>query len=167
MFIRKETVRNGTRRHGNIKGFAFAVQRIAGNRQPTTQKGILIMFKITPNPTFKVAVNIDGSSEPLKLVFSRSSQTKRTSWLETLMSAIKAISDAEKADADTREDVDQTKGIIEAQADFLVNIINGWENCELEFSRSAVVSLLDNYDKAFDAILKAYREGGDMAAAKN
>lgn len=127
-------------------------------------------FKINPKPQYEITVNLAGSDEPLTMTVKRMTQTERSALLDAFNTRIAAMRDAklEAADADDAGTMEQsTRDIINAQADFLSELVTGWSADDAEYTRDNLAHLLDSYDDAFDTITKAYREGGKAAALGN
>lgn len=102
-------------------------------------------FTLIPNPTFSKPVTIPRAGDDdgeLIITF----KNKRRSDLESLEKALN-----EKLVA-MREDKKFTN---EPTADYLMEICQGWELPE-EFNRDNLITLLENYPRAFDAIAQEY-----------
>jgi len=102
-------------------------------------------FTLIPNPTFTIPVTIPRAGEEdamPKFTF----KNKRRSNVEALE---KILSDAL---AKLKED---GKFNNEHTADYLMEIMEGWELPD-ELNRENVITLLENYPRAFDSISLAY-----------
>ncbi|MCM7244986.1 phage tail assembly chaperone [Enterobacter hormaechei] len=98
-------------------------------------------FSLIPNPTFSVTASIPrAGTEDGKLTF-----TFRHKTLEELRSMDEKLQKAAEG----------KKTAIEPQADYLMEIVEGWALPD-EFSRANVIVLLQNYPRAFDSIGIAY-----------
>ncbi|EPL4030057.1 phage tail assembly chaperone [Enterobacter hormaechei] len=98
-------------------------------------------FSLIPNPTFSVTASIPrAGAEDGKLTF-----TFRHKTLEELRTM----------DAKMQKAAEGKKGVIEPQADYLMDIVEGWALPD-EFNRENVIVLLRNYPRAFDSIGLAY-----------
>ena len=98
-------------------------------------------FSLIPNPTFSVTASIPrAGAEDGKLTF-----TFRHKTLEELRSM----------DEKLQKSAEGKKAAIEPQADYLMEIVEGWALPD-EFTRDNVIVLLQNYPRAFDSIGLAY-----------
>ncbi|HCR3324406.1 TPA: hypothetical protein ON514_004030, partial [Citrobacter freundii] len=98
-------------------------------------------FSLIPNPTFSVTASIPrAGTEDGKLTF-----TFRHKTLEELRAM----------DEKLQKDAESKKAAIEPQADYLMEIVEGWALPD-EFNRDNVIVLLKNYPRAFDSIGLAY-----------
>ena len=98
-------------------------------------------FYLNPNPTFSVTASIPrAGAEDGKLTF-----TFRHKTLEELRSMDEKLQKAAEG----------KKAAIEPQADYLMEIVEGWALPD-EFTRDNVIVLLQNYPRAFDSIGLAY-----------
>ncbi|EHN8820527.1 TPA: phage tail assembly chaperone [Enterobacter hormaechei] len=98
-------------------------------------------FSLIPNPTFSVTASIPrAGAEDGKLTF-----TFRHKTLEELRAM----------DAKMQKAAEGKKDVIEPQADYLMDIVEGWALPD-EFNRENVIVLLRNYPRAFDSIGLAY-----------
>lgn len=98
-------------------------------------------FSLIPNPTFSVTASIPrAGAEDGKLTF-----TFRHKTLEELRSMDEKLQKA----------AEDKKDAIEPQADYLMEIVEGWALPD-EFNRENVIVLLRNYPRAFDSIGLAY-----------
>ncbi|EBZ6086568.1 hypothetical protein EDK98_24150, partial [Salmonella enterica subsp. enterica serovar Halle] len=98
-------------------------------------------FSLIPNPTFSVTVSIPrAGAEDGKLTF-----TFRHKTLEELRSMDEKLQKAAEGKKDA----------IDPQADYLMEIVEGWALPD-EFNRENVIVLLRNYPRAFDSIGLAY-----------
>ncbi|HAK8370486.1 TPA: hypothetical protein H2W82_004744, partial [Salmonella enterica] len=94
-------------------------------------------FSLIPNPTFSVTVSIPrAGAEDGKLTF-----TFRHKTLEELRSMDEKLQKAAEGKKDA----------IDPQADYLMEIVEGWALPD-EFNRENVIVLLRNYPRAFDSI---------------
>lgn len=101
-------------------------------------------FSLIPNPTFSVTASIPRAGvEDGKLTF-----TFRHKTLEELRSMDEKLQKAAEG----------KKAAIEPQADYLMEIVEGWALSD-EFTRDNVIVLLKNYPRAFDSIGLAYTKG--------
>ena len=119
------------------------------------------MFKINPNPTFTKPVTIPEAESPLVLIFKRRKQSERAAAYDTLQ---KQADELDKAELKAEERVKQ---LTQIQADFLLQIAKGWEDCEADFNKESIADLLDTYPEAFTAITSAYAKGGEESAKGN
>ena len=119
------------------------------------------MFKINPNPNFTKPVTIPDADGTLTMIFKRRKQSERAAAYDTLQKEAEAL-DAAELTAQER-----VKQLTQIQADFLLQIAKGWEDCEADFSKEAIAELLDTYPEAFKAITTAYAKGGEEAAKGN
>ncbi|MFP8687661.1 phage tail assembly chaperone [Citrobacter portucalensis] len=98
-------------------------------------------FSLIPNPTFSVTASIPrAGAEDGKLTF-----TFRHKTLEELRSMDEKLQKAAEGKKDA----------IEPQADYLMDIVEGWALPD-EFNRENVIVLLRNYPRAFDSIGLVY-----------
>jgi len=98
-------------------------------------------FSLIPNPTFSVTASIPrAGAEDGMLTF-----TFRHKTLEELRAM----------DAKLQKSAEGKKALNEPQADYLMEIVDGWALPD-EFNRDNVVVLLQNYPRAFDSIGLAY-----------
>lgn len=98
-----------------------------------------------PNPTFSIPVMIPRAGDDdgeLIITF----KNKQRAELESLEKAL-----SEKLSVQREEN----KFTNEPTADYLMEICQGWELPE-EFNRDNVITLLENYARAFDSISSAY-----------
>lgn len=101
----------------------------------------MTQFSLIPNPTFSVTASIPrAGAEDGKLTF-----TFRHKTLEELRAM----------DAKMQKAAEGKKAVIEPQADYLMEIVEGWALSD-EFNRENVIVLLQNYPRAFDSIGMAY-----------
>jgi hypothetical protein len=117
------------------------------------------MFKIKAIPEFTVQVDFGGEDGTLTLICKRRPQTERAAAYDALTAEIDAI-----GEGTTKE---KTQAAIQAQANFLMEFVNGWKDADAEFSRDQLVALLDERDGTFQRILDAYKTAGEEAATKN
>jgi len=102
------------------------------------------MFKLDPNPTFTVSVDIPvpgGQPQPLTLVYRHKRKAEIQRYLDS---------------AAGRED-----------ADFISEIVAGWQDVDAEFSADNLAKLLDAYPAAAAAILEAWVYALGRAREKN
>ncbi|HED3067897.1 TPA: hypothetical protein R4057_004949 [Kluyvera ascorbata] len=98
-------------------------------------------FSLIPNPTFSATASIPrAGAEDGQLSF-----TFRHKTLEELS----------EMDAELHKKADGKKNIVEPQAHYLMEIVEGWALPD-EFTRENVIVLLKNYPRAFDSIGMAY-----------
>lgn len=98
-------------------------------------------FSLIPNPTFSVTASIPrAGAEDGKLTF-----TFRHKTLEELR----------VMDEKLQKSAEGKKAPVEPQADYLMEIVDGWALPD-EFNRENVVVLLKNYPRAFDSIGLSY-----------
>lgn len=98
-------------------------------------------FSLIPNPTFSATASIPrAGAEDGKLTF-----TFRHKTLEELHAM----------DERLQKTAEGKKAVIEPQADYLMEIVEGWALPD-EFTRDNVIILLQNYPRAFDSIGRAY-----------
>ncbi|HGM5490631.1 TPA: phage tail assembly chaperone [Serratia fonticola] len=102
-------------------------------------------FNLTPNPTFKVDVNIPraGDSDG---VLTFTFKHKKRSELEKLEKALREASE-EQLSSGSYSNLPMT--------DFLREICATWTLPD-ELNQESLITLLDNYPRAFDAIATAY-----------
>ncbi|MBE4989803.1 hypothetical protein INF61_20495 [Enterobacter cloacae complex sp. P18RS] len=101
----------------------------------------MTQFSLIPNPTFSVTASIPrAGDEDGKLTF-----TFRHKTLEELRAM----------DSKMQKAAEGKKAVIEPQADYLMEIVEGWALPD-EFNRENVIVLLQNYPRAFDSIGMAY-----------
>lgn len=101
----------------------------------------MTQFSLIPNPTFSVTASIPrAGAEVGKLTF-----TFRHKTLEELRAM----------DSKMQKAAEGKKAVIEPQADYLMEIVEGWALPD-EFNRENVIVLLQNYPRAFDSIGMAY-----------
>lgn len=101
------------------------------------------MFKVTPNPTFKAAVEIPvpgGEPQKLPLVFKHKGKKEVAEFNDAMLKA--------------GNEQDKAKGL-QAEADLLYSIIDSWE-ADVEFNRENFDLLLDQYMAASSAIYETY-----------
>ncbi|WP_247538437.1 phage tail assembly chaperone [Ralstonia pseudosolanacearum] len=95
------------------------------------------MFSINPKPTFTAEADIPlagGGTEKLQLVFKHKTRDE-----------VKAFFEHVSAGADDQSD-----------ADVLLEIVAGWEDVDVPFSREALDQLVQNYPSAPRAIFDTY-----------
>lgn len=98
-------------------------------------------FSLIPNPTFSVTASIPrAGAEDGQLTF-----TFRHKTLEELRAM----------DAKLQKAAEAKKDIVEPQADYLMEIVDGWALPD-ELNRENVITLLKNYPRAYDSIGLAY-----------
>lgn len=98
-------------------------------------------FSLIPNPTFSVTASIPrAGADDGKLTF-----TFRHKTLEELRAMDEKLQKAGEG----------KKSVVAPQADYLMDIIDGWALPD-EFTRDNVLTLLQNYPRAFDSIGLAY-----------
>lgn len=98
-------------------------------------------FSLIPNPTFSITASIPrAGAEDGKLTF-----TFRHKTLEELRTM----------DEQLQKKAGGKKSAVEPQADYLMDIVEGWALPD-EFTRDNVIVLLQNYPRAFDSIGLAY-----------
>lgn len=98
-------------------------------------------FSLIPNPTFSVTANIPrAGAEDGKLTFTFRHKT---------------LEEQRSMDAKMQKAAEGKKAVIEPQADYLMEIVEGWALPD-EFTRENVIVLLQNYPRAFDSIGMAY-----------
>ncbi|HAW7887458.1 TPA: hypothetical protein JLN09_003837 [Escherichia coli] len=101
----------------------------------------MTQFTLIPNPTFSATASIPrAGAEDGKLAF-----TFRHKTLEELRALDEKLQKAAEG----------KKAPVEPQADYLMEIVEGWALPD-EFTRENVVVLLKNYPRAFDSIGLAY-----------
>ena len=101
----------------------------------------MTQFSLIPNPTFSAIASIPrAGTEDGKLTF-----TFRHKTLEELRAM----------DEKLQKDAASKKAAIEPQADYLMEIVDGWALPD-KFTRDNVIVLLKNYPRAFDSIGLAY-----------
>lgn len=101
----------------------------------------MTQFTLIPNPTFSATASIpQAGKEDGKLTF-----TFRHKTLEELRAL----------DEQLQKKADGKKAPIAPQADYLMEIVEGWALPD-EFIRDNVIVLLQNYPRAFDSIGLAY-----------
>ena len=101
------------------------------------------MFKLNPNPTFVGTATIavpGGEAEKLRLVFKHKTRDDAKAFFER----------AAKSD--------------EPEAKLLLEIVDGWEGVDTDFSEAAIGALLQNYHPAAQAIFEAYM--AELTAAR-
>lgn len=106
------------------------------------------MFKLQPNPTFKVDVTIPvpgGKDGKLTIEFKHKGKK-----------ALKEFFDSLTSEDNQRSDVD-----------LLSDLIAGWSGVDEKFSAEALEQLLDNYPSAVMALFEAYRTEVLEARVKN
>ncbi|WP_454056033.1 phage tail assembly chaperone [Cupriavidus sp. Marseille-Q8015] len=113
------------------------------------------MFKVNPNPTFAVAVQIAVPGRPaeaLKLVFRHKPRADVKSFCDRVVAASResGVVDSGKRDAE-----------------LLQEIVAGWEDVDEPFSIDALARLLENYHTASQAIFDAYTEALTTARRGN
>lgn len=104
------------------------------------------MFKIQPNPTFQATVKIPvpgGKTEGLVLVFKHKTRDETADFFSRAASY---------------------KG---KDAKLMLEIIDGWQGVDADFSEDALMRLLQNYHGATKAIFDAYLEELGQARAGN
>lgn len=108
------------------------------------------MFTLNPNPTFKSEVSFLTPSGPAKItvVFRHKGRKALKAFMDSLTDA--------KPDGSLREDID-----------IVSEIVDGWEGVDVEFSKEALDTLLDNYPSSARAILDAYLPALVEGQAKN
>ena len=98
-------------------------------------------FSLFTNPTFSVTASIPrAGADDGKLTF-----TFRHKTLEELRAMDETLQKAAEG----------KKAAVEPQADYLMEIVEGWALPD-EFTRDNVIVLLQNYPRAFDSIGLAY-----------
>ncbi|MFU0882689.1 phage tail assembly chaperone [Kluyvera cryocrescens] len=98
-------------------------------------------FSLIPNPIFSVTASIPrAGADDGKLTF-----TFRHKTLEELRAM----------DEKMQKAAEGKKNLTEPQADYLMDIVDGWALPD-EFTRDNVIVLLQNYPRAFDSIGMAY-----------
>lgn len=101
----------------------------------------MTQFSLIPNPTFSATANIPrAGAEDGQLTF-----TFRHKTLEELR----------VMDGKLQKAAEGKKSAIEPQADYLMEIVDGWVLPD-DFTRENVIVLLKNYPRAFDSIGLAY-----------
>lgn len=108
----------------------------------------ITMFKLQPNPTFKVDVTIPvpgGKDGKLTIEFKHKGKK-----------ALKEFFDSLTSEDNQRSDVDA-----------LSDLIAGWSGVDEKFSAEALEQLLDNYPSAAMALFEAYRTEVLEARVKN
>ena len=113
----------------------------------TIQKAIT-MFKLQPNPTFKVDVTIPvpgGKDGKLSIEFKHKSKK-----------ALKEFFDSLTSEENQRTDVEA-----------LSDLVAGWSGMDEKFSAENLELFLDNYPSAAMALFEAYRAEVLEARAKN
>ena len=101
----------------------------------------MTQFSLIPNPTFPATASIPrAGAEDGKL---------------TLTFRHKTLEELHAMDEKLRKGAEGKKSLIEPQADYLMEIVDGWALPD-EFNRDNVVVLLQNYPRAFDNIGLAY-----------
>lgn len=96
------------------------------------------MFKITPNPTFPAEIAIPvpgGGKEKLKLVFKHKNREQLEEYIERSRGATP-----------------------DEEPSLLMEIIDGWQDVDQEFSREALAELLRNHHGAGFHIFDGYLE---------
>lgn len=98
-------------------------------------------FSLIPNPTFSVTASIPrAGAEDGKLTFTFRHKT---------------LDELRAMDEQLQKKAEGKKASIEPQADYLMEIVEGWALPD-EFTRDNVIVLLKNYPRAFDSIGLAY-----------
>ena len=95
------------------------------------------MFKLKPNPTFIVEVDIpraDGEDGKLKVKYKHKGKDGLQAFLESL-----------GKDGDTRKDVD-----------VLLDIMDGWDEVDAPFGEKSLTAMLNDFPAASKAIFDAY-----------
>ncbi|MDH1383570.1 phage tail assembly chaperone [Citrobacter freundii] len=98
-------------------------------------------FSLIPNPTFSVTASIPragGEDGKLTLTFRH-----------------KTLEELRSMDEKLQKAAEGKKAAIEPQANYLMEIVEGWALPD-EFNRENVIVLLRNYPRAFDSIGLAY-----------
>ncbi len=106
------------------------------------------MFKLQPNPTFKVDVSIPvpgGKAGKVTILFKHKGKKALQEFFESLQS-----------EGEQRTDVDA-----------LADLVAGWEGVDDKFSEENLGLLLDAYPGAAMALFDAYRTEVLEARAKN
>lgn len=99
------------------------------------------MFKTKPNPTFMEPAEIPTAGD--------APQTLRLFFRHKRRSEVKNFFDRAA----------QLAGDPEKELDLLMEIIAGWEDADVEFSRQALGDVLENYHGAVAPIFQAYTRG--------
>ena len=105
------------------------------------------MFKLQPNPTFKVAVAIQRTEGEASIEFEFKHKGRK---------ALKAFFDSLGSGDTARPDCEA-----------LLDLVAGWSGADGEFSPEALDALLDNYPTAAKSIFEAYNTGLFEGKAKN
>ncbi|HGE8424978.1 TPA: phage tail assembly chaperone [Serratia marcescens] len=113
-------------------------------------------FTLNPTPTFSIDVVIPrAGSEDGILTFSF--KHKKRSQLETLEKSLREA---------TEQQLEAGSYNNEPMADFLHEICDGWALPDM-LNRESIITLLDNYPRAFDAIATAYTKELMVVREKN
>jgi hypothetical protein len=104
------------------------------------------MFKLQPNPTFKMEVKIPvhgADPQPITIVVNHMSMP----------------------DFEAHMKSEKTKAMTDLQ--FIGEIVKDWEGVDVAYSRDALAMLLDNYASAGRRIIERYVEEVTQAGIKN
>lgn len=99
------------------------------------------LFSIDPAPVFSAPAAITGPGgerRALLVVWRHKTRTALAAWL---------------ASRETRAET------LEAEADMLLEVMDGWDNADAPFDRAALIDLLNNYHRASHELLLAYVDG--------
>ena len=110
-------------------------------------------FKLQPNPVFEASITIPvpgGGEDKIKFKFKRLGK-------KALRELFKTLEDANTAGSEVEID----------DAEFLLNIVEGWTGVDEEFSREALELLCDNYPGAVGAVIQNYSNKMFGAIEKN
>ena len=98
-------------------------------------------FSLIPNPTFSTVASIpQAGKEDGKLTFTFRHKT---------------LDELRAMDEQLQKKANGQKSAVEPQADYLMDIVEGWALPD-DFTRDNVIVLLKNYPRAFDSIGLAY-----------
>ena len=113
------------------------------------------MLKLTPNPTFKVPVEIQvhgEEAEEVSFIFKHMNDEQIDAFYKRLNSGAKPTTSKQRLKKDT---------------DVLCEIVDGWEGVDEDFSKANLTKLISNYQGSARYILQAWEKEINQAPAKN
>jgi hypothetical protein len=134
------------------------------------------VLKLNPNPTFKgsVAFNTPEGEQTVSLVFRHMTVEDHDAWWAAAIARYLAHKEALEAHAKALEAATPDQALPEAPKmektglDEIMEVVAGWEEVDVEFSREAMAKLLSNYhDLTAKKICEAWSNGLTQFKAKN